>query len=430
MPTPARSALIVEPSRTQRSVLAALLREAGADFAEAASLAAGLRRAAEQRFDLICVASKLRDGTGVQFCSALRTTPEMAAVPVLALLSEPDTDKVKALLDAGATEVIEPTQIERIRQFLAMVLPPLPVLHGRVLVVDDELAAAETLVATLRSLGLEASHVPDPKQAMTRVRGEPIDLLVIAAMLHGPVTGSALIREVRALPGAEGRTPILALASPTDTVRRIEVLRSGADDFVPKPVFAEELTMRVERLVRRKRREEENEAQRATFEALALTDPLTTLNNRRFLSEIGPMYLADAHRHHFPLSVVVVILDHFEEITRRHEPAICEDMLRSIGRLLRRESRRGDVAVRAKDDQFVLLLSHCAMPEARVKAEELRAQVANLHPCGVAVTVSAGVAQADTVRGEGFAEVFKRAAQAALAASQAGRDRVVIAADA
>jgi PleD family two-component response regulator len=70
------------------------------------------------------------------------------------------------------------------------------------------------------------------------------------------------------------------------------------------------------------------------------------------------------------------------------------------------------------------------MPEARVKAEELRAQVANLHPCGVAVTVSAGVAQADTVRGEGFAEVFKRAAQAALAASQAGHDRVVIAADA
>jgi two-component system cell cycle response regulator len=430
MPTPARTALIVEPSRTQRSVLAALLRDAGADSAEAASLAAGLRRATEQRFDLICVASRLRDGSGVQFCSALRSAPEMAAVPVLALLPEPDAEKVKALLDAGATEVMEPTHIERIRQFLAIVLPPLPVLRGRVLVIDDELAAAEMLVATLRSLGMEARHVPDPRQAMTSLRAEPIDLLVIAAMLHGPVTGSALIREVRALPGAEGRTPILALASPTDTVRRIEVLRSGADDFVPKPVFAEELTMRVERLMRRKRHEEENEAQRATFEALALTDPLTTLNNRRFLSEIGPMYLADAHRHHYPMSVVVVNLDHFEQMAQRYEPEICEEVLRGIGRLLRRESRRGDVAVRAKDDQFVLLLSHCAMPEARVKAEELRAHVASLHPCGVAVTVSAGVAQADTVRGEGFAEVFKRAAQAALAASQAGRDRVVIAADA
>ena len=424
---PARSVLIVEPSRTQRSVLATLLREAGAGSTEATSLAAGLRRATEQRFDLICVASKLRDGTGVQFCSALRATPDMAAVPVLALLSDHETDKAKALLDAGATEVMEPTQIEQLRQFFAMVLPPLPVLRGRVLVVDDELAAADALVTTLSSLGLEAIHVSDPKQAMMRLRAEPVDLLVIAAMLHGPITGSALIRQVRALPGTEGRTPILALASPTDTVRRIEVLRSGADDLVPKPVFAEELTMRVERLMRRKRREEENEAQRATFEALALTDPLTTLNNRRFLSEIGPMYLADAHRHRFPLSLVVVNLDRFDEITQRCEPAVREEVLRSIGRLLRRESRRGDVAVRAKDDQFVLLLSHCAMAEAQVKTEELRAHVASLHPCAITVTVSAGVAEADTVRGEGFAEVFKRATQAALAAGQAGGNQVVVA---
>jgi diguanylate cyclase (GGDEF)-like protein len=142
------------------------------------------------------------------------------------------------------------------------------------------------------------------------------------------------------------------------------------------------------------------------------------------------MYLADAHRHRFALSVVVVNLDHFEDLTERYEPAIREEVLRAIGRLLRRESRRGDVAVRAKDDQFVLLLSHCAMPEANLKAEELRGHVAGLHPCSVAVTVSAGVAQADTVRGEGFAEVFKRAAQAALAAAQAGHNRVVIAADA
>jgi two-component system cell cycle response regulator len=230
---------------------------------------------------------------------------------------------------------------------------------------------------------------------------------------------------VRTLPGAEGRTPILALASPLDTVRRIDVLRSGADDFVPKPVFAEELTMRVERLLRRKRKEEENEAQRATFEALALTDPLTTLNNRRFLSEIGPMYLADAQRHDHPLSVVVMNIDQYAEIAHNCEPAICEEVLRSIGRLLRRESRREDVAVRSKDDQFVLLFSHCALPEAKVKAEALRAHVANLRPFGVTVTVSAGVAQAQHRRGEGFAEVFTRANQGAVAAALAGGDRVI-----
>jgi two-component system cell cycle response regulator len=422
-----RRALIVERSHAQRSMLAALLRDAGADFVEAASLAAGLRKATEQRFDLICVAAKLRDGTGAQFCSALRATPEMAPIPVLVLMSDPEPDKVKALLDAGATEVLDVREIERVRQFFGTVLPPLPVLRGRALIVDEDVRAAEALLAVLRHLGLEADHVADTNSALLRVRKESIDLLIVGAMLEAPMPGAALIREVRALPGAEGRTPILAMASQTDPVRRIEVLRCGADDYIPKPVLAEELTVRVERLLRGKRREEESEAHRATFEALALTDPLTTLNNRRFLSEVAPMYLADARRHGFQLSVIVADLDQFDQITHTYEPSICEEVLRSVGRLLRRESRRGDVAVRCKDDEFVLLLPHCGMQEARLKAEALRSRIAALRPCGVGVTISAGVAQVQEAVAEGFAEVFARAGRAAQAAAQGGRNRVIAA---
>lgn len=417
----------MERSHAQRSMLAALLREAGADFVEAASMAAGLRKATEQRFDLICVAAKLRDGTGAQLCSALRASPEMSPIPVLVLLTDPEPSKVKALLDAGATEVLYVSEIERMRQFFGAVLPPLPVLQGRALVVDQDLRAAEALLAVLRHLGLEADHVSDTNTALLRVRKESIDLLIVGAMLEASMTGAALIREVRALPGAEGRTPILAMASQSDPVRRIEVLRCGADDTIPKPVLAEELTVRAERLLRGKRREEESEAHRATFEALALTDPLTTLNNRRFLSEVAPMYLADARRHGFALSVIVADLDQFDQITHTYEPSVCEEVLRSIGRLLRRESRRGDVAVRCKDDEFVLLLSHCAMQEARLKAEALRSRIAALRPCGVAVTISAGVAQVQEAAGEGFSEVFARAGRAAQTAAHGGRNRVVAA---
>jgi two-component system cell cycle response regulator len=408
-------------------VVAALLREAGADFVETANMADGLRQAAERRFDLVCVAAKLSDGHGAQFCTALRAMPGLVPMPVLALLSASEASQAKALLEAGATEAMDRQEVERIRQFLGIVLPPLPVLRGRVLLVEDDVAEAETLLAALRNLGLEASCVAHPNHALTRIRDQPVDLLITEAMLHGPVSGAGLIREVRGLPGAEGRTPVLAMSSQADPVRRIEVLRSGADDFIPRPVVPEELAVRVERLLRGKRREEESEAHRATFEALALTDPLTTLNNRRFLSEVAPMYLADARRHGFAISVVVVDIDHFENITHTYEPQICEEVLRSIGRLLRRECRRGDVAVRCKDDQFVLLLSHCGLPDAKIKAETLRSRIAGLRPCGVAVTVSVGVSQAQDAPGEGFAEVFARAGRAADAATRGGHDRVVVA---
>jgi two-component system cell cycle response regulator len=330
-------------------------------------------------------------------------------------------------LAAGATEVMDDKEIERLRQFLSLVLPPLPVLRGRVLVVEDDLSAAEEIANVLRSLGLEASLVSDPNRALRQIRQQPLDLLISATMLHAPVTRAALIREVRTLPGSDGRTPILAIVSQLDPVRKVEVLRSGADDVIAKPVLAEELTVRVERLLRRKRREEENEAHRATFEALALTDPLTTLNNRRFLGEIGPMYLAEARRHGYPLCVIVVNVDHFEHILSTYESAISDDVLRLIGRLLRTECRRGDVAVRCKDDQFMLLLSHCSIADAQVKVETLRSRIAGLRPCGVDITVSVGVAQAKDAREEGFAEVFARAGQAAQLASQGGHDRVIVA---
>jgi two-component system, cell cycle response regulator len=423
----ARCALIVEPSRARRSVLAALLREAGAEFAEAASMAEALQQVARRRFDLVCIADQLPDGTGAKFCTAVRDAPDTAPMPILVLSPEPEAETVKNLREAGASDIMDRHDVERVRQFLAMVLTPLPVLNGRVVVVDDDAEEASLVLAALRNLGLEVHHVAEAAQALTRVRDQPVDVLITAPLLHAPVSGAGLIRELRALPGSEGRTPVLAITSPTDPARRIEVLRSGADDFIPQPIVAEELSVRVERLVRSKRRLEESEAQRANFEALALTDPLTTLNNRRFLGEVAPMYLAEARRHGFPLSVILVDIDRFDHVTHTYSPPVCEEVLRSIGRLLRGECRRGDVAVRCKDDEFVLLMSHCGLSDAQIKAESLRARIAELRPCGVAITVSVGVATARGAPGEVFADVFGRAARAAVAARQGGCDRVVTA---
>ena len=59
-------------------MLVALLREVGADFAEAANMAEGLRQAQKQRFDLVCVAAKLPDALdGVAYAVGADThTPE------------------------------------------------------------------------------------------------------------------------------------------------------------------------------------------------------------------------------------------------------------------------------------------------------------------------------------------------------------------
>lgn len=60
-------------------------------------------------------------------------------------------------------------------------------------------------------------------------------------MLEGSLTGLNVIRQIRALTGRAGKIPILAISGFDDVPRRVEMLRSGANDFV-KPVVPEEFS--------------------------------------------------------------------------------------------------------------------------------------------------------------------------------------------
>jgi diguanylate cyclase (GGDEF)-like protein len=110
---------------------------------------------------------------------------------------------------------------------------------------------------------------------------------------------------------------------------------------------------------------------RDEMKAMAVTDPLTRCYNRRLLYEIAEHELEQHRRYNLPLSLLYIDIDHFKAIndTRGHHTG--DEVLKTVGSILRELTRQADYVFRWGGDEFLVLLS-AAEPEARIKAQQIR----------------------------------------------------------
>lgn len=180
----------------------------------------------------------------------------------------------------------------------------------------------------------------------------------------------------------------------------------------------------------RKRMEQALEKAVARAEALARTDELTGLNNRRAFFDLGERFCRRA-RAGYPVAVLMFDVDHFKHINDTHGHAAGDALLRAIGQRLPPLLRPGDVLGRMGGEEFAVLLPDTRMQQAWAIAERLRADIESLMvECegrSLGCTASFGVAVheheavcLDTLLGE--------ADQALLQAKRSGRNRIQTAA--
>jgi two-component system OmpR family response regulator len=119
----------------------------------------------------------------------------------------------------------------------------------KILIVDDEEKLADTLARGLRLKGYTVDVLYDGKSALTRisVHAKDYDLVILDLMLPF-VGGVEICKTVR----ERGVTvPILILTARHEVENKVDLLLSGADDYMVKPFSFEELAARVHVLLRR-----------------------------------------------------------------------------------------------------------------------------------------------------------------------------------
>ncbi|MDP1737109.1 MAG: response regulator transcription factor [Caulobacter sp.] len=118
----------------------------------------------------------------------------------------------------------------------------------RILIIEDDLEAAEAMARGLGEAGYDCTHAADGAAGLTAAQKRGFDVLIVDRMMpkmNGVEVVSTLRREGDA-------TPVLFLSALGEVADRVDGLTAGADDYLVKPYAFPELIARVEALSRRR----------------------------------------------------------------------------------------------------------------------------------------------------------------------------------
>ncbi|HEY4251748.1 MAG TPA: diguanylate cyclase [Roseomonas sp.] len=293
----------------------------------------------------------------------------------------------------------------------------------KVILVEPSRTVTQIVVAMLERRGHEVTPFSDASAALEHLRAdETVDVLITSGEL-GLRSGLELCWDARLVVGVRP-LHILLMSSSDDRSLVAQALDCGADDFIRKPPFAEELYARL-------RVAERFASMQRELHRLATTDGLTGVLNRRSFFERARAMLSPESRDR-ALSAVMVDVDHFKSINDRFGHAAGDLVLVSVARVLQ---QGGALLGRLGGEEFGLIFSDCGQDEAIRRSEELRRNMECLTiPDGslasgtLSVTASFGVAGRQG--GQEIDHLLHCADLALYQAKQSGRNKTVAYVDA
>jgi diguanylate cyclase (GGDEF)-like protein len=165
------------------------------------------------------------------------------------------------------------------------------------------------------------------------------------------------------------------------------------------------------------------------LEEMATTDGLTSLLNKRTLTEVGGQKIKSAARFGRPLSLLVCDIDHFKKVNDTYGHDVGDLVIKGFSDVLRRVKRDTDAVGRFGGEEFVLVCEETDERGATQLAERIRQELAQAtFPTelgALSVTCSVGVAPFPSA-GKTWEAMFKATDDALYASKRGGRNRVTV----
>jgi two-component system cell cycle response regulator len=395
---------------------------------------------------------------GFEVCRRIKSNPKTAHVPVVMVtaLDQP-SDRV-AGLEAGADDFLtkpvdDAALFARVRslvrlkmmtdelrmrettgQSMGLVDPAMTLMDanptGRILIIEDRPESVAWFAAALQPAH-QVSSVDTFEEALVRVRGGDFDLIVVSLGMRG-FDGLRLCSQLRSLP--EGRNvPILVVVSDADRRKLTQALEMGVNDYLTRPVDKNELVARVRTQLRKKRYADRLRHNVQLSLEMAITDQLTGLHNRRYMSRHLDNLISAAGRSGKPLAFLILDIDYFKAVNDGHGHDIGDEVLKEFANRIAANVRGIDLACRYGGEEFVVVMPDTEISLAFTIAERLRKSiettpiVISRPPGKLNITISIGIAGSEG-GGDTSEALLHRADQALYSAKRTGRNRVVAAA--
>jgi two-component system cell cycle response regulator len=299
--------------------------------------------------------------------------------------------------------------------------------RGRILIVEDREQSALRISETL-ARDHDVEVVPQTAEAIVRTKSGDYDL-VIASLSLDRQDGLRFCATLRSL-DATRQTPILIIVDEGDLKRLVRALDIGINDYLMRPLERSELVARVNTQLRRKRYSDKLRQSLQLSLEMAITDQLTGLFNRRYMSRHLATLIDNAKTTGKPVSFLILDIDYFKQVNDTHGHDIGDEVLREFASRVSANVRGIDLACRYGGEEFVVVMPDTDLNFAYMVAERLRQAVADAPfrissaPGQLAVTISIGVTSSEGAS-DSAEGLLKRADQALYRAKRDGRNRVV-----
>jgi two-component system, cell cycle response regulator len=415
---------------------------------------AALKVAVEERPDLILLDVMMPKLDGFEVCRRLKANEATRDIPVVMVtaLSEA-SDRVRGL-EAGAddflTKPVNDTALfARVRSLVRLRRMMDEWRHredvygrfselmdeggtaedvspARILLWEESPIAVTRLAEMLSPVANELIRPSAPEELVPQCTSS-VDLVILNT--SGKVDALRFVGKLRAQEVSR-LVPILLIGDAEELPRVAKGLDLGATDYLLRPLDRNELVARVRTQVQRKRLQDRLHENYRKSLSLALTDGLTGLYNRRYLSVHLDGLLARLAEGATGPSLLLIDIDWFKRVNDTHGHAAGDAVLRELTARIAHYVRTFDLFARYGGEEFVVVLPETDRRVAEGVAERLRMVVAET-PFRIAgtsdeisVTISVGLAVTADAR-ETPDSLLRRADAALYAAKASGRNRVV-----
>jgi diguanylate cyclase (GGDEF)-like protein len=238
-------------------------------------------------------------------------------------------------------------------------------------------------------MGLEVDQVENGKEAIEAFQKGNYDALVVD--LYMPEYGGLDVIDAAREVDPDIESLILTGSASVETA--VEALRAGVYDYLTKPLESmTEFEMALTRALERRRLIKENKRLFEENKRLAVTDPLTELNNRHKLQEALTGELERASRYERPLSIIMIDMDELKAINDSLGHPAGDEALKLVAKAIQQCIRKVDLATRFGGDEFVIVLPEADTNVAVSVARRINQEVEKLKVEGRKLSISLGVA--------------------------------------
>jgi two-component system cell cycle response regulator len=244
---------------------------------------------------------------------------------------------------------------------------------AKILILDDDPSVTGFLADVMQNDGYEVLESNSSKDVLFLARQFRPDVLLLDLMMP-EVDGCDVCGFFRSDPELR-HTRIIVLTARDDQPTRVRCYQAGADIFLSKPFEIDELRQIVHNHVSSKLG---SDHLIEDLRKLTVHDPVSNCFNRRYMERRIAEELRRLERSNRQVAVILMQLDHFNQINLRYGFAFGNDVLKNVVESIKHELRDIDLLGRYGEDSFLIILPDTSPSGAKSVVSRIQKVISSL----------------------------------------------------